>query len=375
MRFQVSPRKRAFDRAIQLLDHAVPPGPTVSLVSFPDLDDNVVGLLRSALGRPTWWPWSTTPPGPAGVLTPWRWTCAWCDACRYEVCGCTCGHGSASTHGVFGKRRRGRGKLNVTTWHGELGKTSGMAAGEPREYFDRMYASNSTSLAWRVAEAGVHPESVSITGMPRHEYLLKPRGGLDESVRRIVWAPTYRVARTGLSRAEGSEDRLTGSSTQAVQALEPTLSERNAQLWFRFHPAAGGTVTPSDRVLLGDDESLEKLGMTLYDLLGSSECLITDFSAIWTDYLVRDRPMICALPDGEEYLSQRSMTLEPHELWFPGTFAVTCDELVEQVLAVLDGVDEKREQRRFLASVFHPLKGTDASAAIWHDVEQMGRPR
>ena len=88
---------------------------------------------------------------------------------------------SLSTHGLFGSLRRGPGKTSVTVWHGELGKTVARAANELSYYFDRVYASNSLSKAWRSAELGVHPDSVIITGLPRNDCLRALPAGTDNS--------------------------------------------------------------------------------------------------------------------------------------------------------------------------------------------------
>ena len=48
MLYRVSRRKRFVERLIQVLDFLVPTDGTVVVASFPDLDDSVVSLLRSA---------------------------------------------------------------------------------------------------------------------------------------------------------------------------------------------------------------------------------------------------------------------------------------------------------------------------------------
>jgi len=371
--YPVSRQKRFVERLIQALDFLVPTDGRVVVASFPDLDDSVVSLLRST-GRP----------GDILVLAS--------DAKKARQRALALGlevrmvrkgrargiwsyirsQVSLSTHGLFGSLRRGPGKTSVTVWHGELGKTVGRAANELPHYFDRVYASNSLSKAWRSAELGVHPDSVVVTGLPRNDWFRSPPTEHPTRARRIVWAPTYRKAASGLARTEGGADLLIDLVRTSLPLITPLLEQHDAELWLRFHPAAAEGLELNDsRVHVATDDALEKAGITFYEFLAASDCLITDYSSLWVDYLLTDKPVVGAMPDADAYLAERAMSLEPYKDWFPGPIVATAERLASEVRGVLTGADPMAPQRRFLRSVFHPSSGEDASRAVWADVNEL----
>ena len=56
----------------------------------------------------------------------------------------------------------------------------------------------------------------------------------------------------------------------------------------------------------------------LYELLGVSDMLITDYSSVLFDYLITEKPIILYTPDIEEYKKYRGFILTPTEKWIPG---------------------------------------------------------
>jgi len=375
--YRVSRRKRFIERLIQVLDFLVPTDGTVVVASFPDLDDSVVSLLRST-HRPGNILVLASDPKKARrraialglevrLVRKGRARGIW-SYVRSQV--------SLSTHGLFGSLRRGPGKTSVTVWHGELGKTVARAANELSHYFDRVYASNSLSKAWRSAELGVHPDSVIVTGLPRNDWFRALPAAQTSRARRIVWAPTYREAASGLPRTEGGADLLVDLVSKSLPLITPVLEQHDAELWLRFHPAAAESLELTDsRVHMATDAALEEAGITFYEFLAASECLITDYSSLWVDYLLTDKPVIGAMPDADQYLADRAMSLEPYEDWFPGPIVATADDLSAEVRGVLTGADPMATHRRFLRSVFHPSSGEDASRAVWADVNELSDQR
>ena len=159
---------------------------------------------------------------------------------------------------------------------------------------------------------------------------------------------------------------------KSLPLLTPVLAQHEAELWLRFHPAAAESLQLNDdRVHLATDDALEGAGITFYEFLADSDCLITDYSSLWVDYLLTDKPVVGAMPDADAYLAERAMSLEPYKDWFPGPIVATAEGLVTEVRGVLTGADPMATQRRFLRSVFHPSSGEDASKAVWDDVSEL----
>ena len=356
---------------IALLDRLTPSGGGVVLTSHPDLEDNVVALLRSpaAGGRRV----TILAGDPAAART--RASALGVEARVVRrnslrglwafVRSSTC----VSTHGIFGSRRRRGDKRHFGLWHGEYIKATGRVLGEPTHRFDRMMVSGGLSRLIRSAETGMDPRLIDVIGVPRTD-LMRAQGDLsDRPV--VVWAPTYRVSRVGSARADGDAEGFDVFVRNALEAFEPVLIAHDAELWLRFHPSSTGNLAvTSERIVLADDAHLARQGLTLYAALGRTRALVTDYSSLWIDYLHLDRPLICAAPDLDQYAAGRGLLLQPYAWWFPGAVCRSVEELVTNVGDVLAGKDTHLEHRRLISSILLEEQTQSPTEAMWQRINQ-----
>jgi CDP-glycerol glycerophosphotransferase len=367
------------DRVVQLLDHLVPARPgLVVLHSSPDLDDMAVALL------------STQPPAVTTVVLAdsprkARQRLLDLDLPHVRVVGKQVprgiwtylrSHRSVSTHGLFGSRRRGRGKLSATPWHGELSKPIGVFVGRPPRHFDRIAVSNQNSKILRVAEFQVSPDSIHVIGTPRQSTLLQ--GPRSERVRRlkgtqkwVLFVPTYRQPSRGpmVGVFESTQEDLNAE----MAGLDEMVRDRDAVLWVRPHPLTDPTTLAMPHARLATDDVLQQSGVTFYDVLAATDVLITDYSSVWVDFLLLDKPVVGFCPDIEKYRASRGLALEPYENWFPGPVVTGRDDLLTEVADALTGSDAHAQRRGFLASILMEER-PNAARDFWStlDVERAG---
>ena len=356
---------------IALLDRLTPATGGVVLTSHPDLEDNVVALLRAPAARGRRVTVLAADPVSAkararalGVQVRvvrrnsvggiWAFV-------RSSVC--------VSTHGIFGSRPRPGDKRHLGLWHGEYIKATGRVLGEPTHQFDRMMVSGGLSRLIRSAETGMDPRLIDIVGVPRTDLM---RAEDDKSERPVViWAPTYRASEVGSARRDGDAEGFDTFVREALRVLEPVLSAHDAELWLRLHPSDMGNVAvTSERVVLADDAYLAGKGLTLYAALGRTRALVTDYSSLWVDYLHLDRPLVCAAPDLDEYAAGRGLLLQPYAWWFPGPVCRSVDELVEGVRDVLEEKDTHLEHRRLISSILLDDQEQSPTEALWQLIDE-----
>jgi len=97
------------------------------------------------------------------------------------------------------------------------------------------------------------------------------------------------------------------------------------------------------------DADLQREEISLYQLLGSSSALITDFSSVWTDYLVLDRCIGFLVPDLNDYKSGRGLYPDDITDWLPGRIARSADEMgliVEDILSYGHMTESDRNNSR-----------------------------
>jgi CDP-glycerol glycerophosphotransferase (TagB/SpsB family) len=116
------------------------------------------------------------------------------------------------------------------------------------------------------------------------------------------------------------------------------------------------------RVLVDDDPAHPPVSVAM--LMAASDCLITDFSSAWSDYLLLDRPVFIHWPDHAIWTEAGDLPLTPAEDWFPGPLTTTTDQLVSQLDLFADGRDEWRERRAWLRSELHSYVDTDNTSRL-----------
>jgi CDP-glycerol glycerophosphotransferase len=345
------------DWVVQVLDHIVPARRgLVVLHSTPDIDDMAVALL------------TTQPSGVTTVILAdsprkARQRLLDLDLPGLRVLGKRAprgiwiylrSHRSVSTHGLFGSRRRGRGKLSATPWHGELSKPIGIFVGRPPRHFDRIAVSNQNSKILRVAEFQVSPASVHVIGTPRQSTLLQsPRcarvSQLKGTQKWVLFVPTYRQPTHGpmVGVFELTQDDLNAE----LAGLDEMVRNEDAVLWVRPHPLTNPGTLAMPHARLATDDVLQQSGVTFYDVLAATDVMITDYSSVWVDFLLLDKPVVGFCPDIERYRASRGLALEPYENWFPGPVVTGRDGLFSEVRDALAGRDAHAERRGFLASI------------------------
>ena len=104
--------------------------------------------------------------------------------------------------------------------------------------------------------------------------------------------------------------------------------------------------------------------MTIYDVLAFVDVLITDYSSIYFDYLLLNRPIVFYVPDLERYKETRGFLLEPYEKWTPGDKARTIPGLIQALQEAIDNPDKWKREREWLRDVMFKYQDGKASERI-----------
>jgi CDP-glycerol glycerophosphotransferase len=267
-----------------------------------------------------------------------------------------------TTHAPFRPHRLPRGQRVLTIWHGEsLAKTFGELAGARPPESTWVTSMSTVGRAFRCAEFKLPPERVLITGAPRNDLMMRADR---ERVRAtvlddpddllVLWLPTFRV-RAWDGRIDGTPfDGNVPLDTRELQQLDAWLEQHHGILLAKPHPVVPVSATAKyRRIQTIDSNWLKERDLTLYPLLRASDCLITDASTVWVDFLLNDRPIIFFFPDLEAYRRTRGLSLEPYEDWVPGPLIKSLQELLRELQTISDGNDPHADERRSARRRFH----------------------
>lgn len=137
---------------------------------------------------------------------------------------------------------------------------------------------------------------------------------LEQDRRMVLVAPTFRDTRASPM----------GLASEVLAMLDAWCEQQRVELVFKFHPAERqASVVEGRHLHLCSPES------DLYPLMPISSALITDYSSIYMDYLLLDKPILFLVPDLQEYVSKdRKLQFDFNEMT-PGPKAVTWRELIK----------------------------------------------
>jgi CDP-glycerol glycerophosphotransferase len=171
------------------------------------------------------------------------------------------------------------------------------------------------------------------------------------SARVGVYAPTFREALND-PFADGTVD---------LCALSRAAVSMNLLLLVKLHPWMHGRLRskPKPGLIFVSPES------DIYPLLPLADFLITDYSSIYFDFLLLDRPILFFAYDLERYLAaERGMYFSYAEMT-PGEKVTTLEELVTAMQRVIDGKDDWRPGRaRVRSLVFEQADGHSADRLL-----------
>lgn len=126
--------------------------------------------------------------------------------------------------------------------------------------------------------------------------------------------------------------------------LHNFLKENNAILVCKLHFADKNSLDfelPKEFYKMNSDSDI-------YPVLKYSDALITDYSSIYFDYLLLDKPILYYPIDLEEYQEKCRGFYRPYEELTAGIKTYNEDELINAMQNVIDGIDNYKEQRKAL---------------------------
>ena len=282
----------------------------------------------------------------------------------------------------------GKGRYIVNLWHGlplkkialqdpNLGRAS-------RLYFKTIFSGNYSYVLTSASELipvmarslGVAEEQVRVWGQPRCDVLIPDREGLPENrlQKIILYAPTFR---------DHVPTRIFPFDDFDLTEWNHFLEKEKILLLLSLHPQEMSLAEPylGERMLTAE-QALEKGILTsavepfrlhswdAAEYLPCMDLLITDYSSIYLDYLLLNRPMIFLPYDQKEYEEKRGMNF-PYEDVTPGPKPRTMAELMECIRMALSGEDGFEEQRVRVRNRFHEVKGSSSEIIVREMLERI----
>ena len=255
--------------------------------------------------------------------------------------------------------------LNINLWHGVPLKK--IALLDPnlkkaaRIYFKKIFSENYTCILTTSHELiplmarsfAVSEDKIKVWGQPRNDGLFQKNDcreilgqlfpDLPEYTKTVLYAPTFR---------DYGQVQLFPFKDFDQKQLEAFLEEKNMLLFIRTHVAEQGSAAPylGKRIrFLGNEQAEDVTG-----ILNIFDCLITDYSSIYIDYLLTDKPMIFLPYDRQQYLDGRGMNFDYDDVT-PGPKPETFNDFLDALSPKEDfWKSERTRVNRLFNEIQHP---------------------
>lgn len=256
-------------------------------------------------------------------------------------------------------------RLIINLWHGVPLKK--IALLDPnlkkaaRIYFKKIFSENYTCILTTSHELiplmarsfAVSEDKIKVWGQPRNDGLFQKNDcreilgqlfpDLPEYTKTVLYAPTFR---------DYGQIQLFPFKDFDQKQLEAFLEEKNMLLFIRTHVAEQGSAAPylGKRIrFLGNEQAEDVTG-----ILNIFDCLITDYSSIYIDYLLTDKPMVFLPYDRQQYLDGRGMNFDYDDVT-PGPKPETFNDFLNALSPKEDfWKSERTRVNRLFNEIQHP---------------------
>jgi len=218
-------------------------------------------------------------------------------------------------------------------------------------------------------------EKVLISGLPRHDVMFEKINGSEidgipglekkiellrkNGVKKILsYSPTFRPNATN-PLFENLKKGI-GSFQLDLEMINQTLSKNKSHLFISLHPKFSLVNYGNDKF---DNITFLPPGFDVYLTLPLFDALITDYSSLFSDFLLLDKPIIFLVYDLEKYKIEMGLFDEFEEMT-PGPKVFTNEQLNTETDKVLRDIDEYKDYRQKVRDIFYKNLGGGSSQRI-----------
>lgn len=208
-------------------------------------------------------------------------------------------------------------------------------------------------------------EKVIITGSPRNDALFDKKFKVAGKIATIIkdvhkkggfigfYLPTH--------RQEGGEEMLRALNN-SLKLCQKMLKEKNIYLLLKLHQfhQHESSAENFENIIYVDNQDLNG---DIYPFLPKTDFLITDYSTVYIDYLLVDKPVLFLNYDFNKYVSLDREFYFPYEKITPGPKVSSWEQLIPTLIKQLKN-DTYKKDRQKMKQFFHTYSDGNSSKRL-----------
>lgn len=198
------------------------------------------------------------------------------------------------------------------------------------------------------------PDQLDLIGVDADKFKLL-KDAKQKGYKIVIYSPTFR---------DDGSDAFSGGHLE-LEKLNTFLSKNNIILVLKMHPLNAHTYQDLSNILnYGKD-------FDIYPVMSLSDMMITDYSSIYIDYLIIDRPIVFFNYDYEKYLEKNRKLQSEFLDTIPGVIAREQDSLEKAILDhLISGNDTHKHQRAKLKEISYEFFDGNSAQRIFCKFEK-----
>jgi CDP-glycerol glycerophosphotransferase (TagB/SpsB family) len=242
------------------------------------------------------------------------------------------------------------------------------------EKYDMAIATSKLTQTRLSSAFKIPADKVLITGYPRNDILLRNNESspfLDKIKKGrgfkylFFYLPTFR------GEINSSFDLFSNYNFN-FKEIEEFLSELNGLLLIKTHPvnsiknqALLAQVSGSKLIKIVGDFDIDG---DIYPLLSCTDVLITDYSSVYFDYLLLNRPIIFAPFDIDEYIRKDREFYDSYYDVTPGPKAKSWDEVLVYIKEAIEEPEKYKTERERINKMFNQYQDANSSERVYQAI-------
>ena len=189
----------------------------------------------------------------------------------------------------------------------------------------------------------------------KHSFMEKLLQKKERGTKIITYAPTWRY-------------ELNSFEQFNLAAFNDYAIRNNLVLLIKLHVKDNYNLSLSEYSNIVDLDKHDDI----YPFLVITDLLVTDYSSIYFDFLLTDRPIVFYPYDRDEYINKQKELLADYDLVTPGPKCYSQSEL-EQVIYefMVQGYDQYKANRREIRDKYFYYQDGKSSERLWECIKQL----
>lgn len=208
-------------------------------------------------------------------------------------------------------------------------------------------------------------------GFPRNDDLfckINIKSFFDKDFDKIVyWLPTYRQHKNNDKIIHSDISMPIIRNIELAEKINTYASNHNVLIVVKPHPAQDVSKIQQynfSNLIFINDSFFTENGILPYQFLGNCDALLTDYSSVYIDFLLCDKPIGLCWDDYDEYEQREGFIVDMNTVMAGGEKIYTCSDLETFIEEVSKGKDTLKDKRNEVLDLTHKYKDNNSSKRV-----------